>query len=387
MNRRFVLLIVALIMVVLGVISLIPPSVPPPPIEAKVEYARAVQPIQALNPIPAAAVKAVTTTVEGALPVNALDGKIVIEDIQPGEYVTGDKAVSPDWFLDPRNQAKIREKFGLEPQSFLGAFPDWLIGKLRPGHRVNVYVTLGNASPIQDLVAFDVLVIDVATSAGGLVAAAEPGRPTPTPAPGSPPTPASIVTILAEPPTNWQLREYLAKGYRPWVTLSTAQPWTPTPTPTPTNTPTPPGPTATPTPTPTNTPTPPGPTATPVIHLTLQNAPFKWQFDILSPERILAEDIRAAGETYKRDFPGPELTLRVKNVGDPRAVYWIERINTDDRAEVFTDKDPTKRVTLKLGQRINFEPDEEGNIIIRLVGGATEAMVELLDAGDEGEVK
>jgi hypothetical protein len=344
-----------------------------------------------LNAIAVDAVKPVTTSVQGALEFADLDGRITIEDIGPGKYVTSDKAVPASWFLDPRNQAKIREKFGLEAQSFPGSFPDWLIGKLRPGHRVNVYVTRGDGSPIQDQVAADVLVIDVATSTGDLVTGIELGRPTATPAPGSPPTPASIVTILAEPSVNWLLREYIAKGYRPWVTLSTAPGWTPVPPPTPVQ-PTPVTTTVvTPTPVTTTvvTPTPVTPTPTPpVIHLIFQNTPVRWQFDILSPEHISAAKIREAGAAYEWRFPGQELTLTVKNVSDPPAVMWIERTNTDNRAELFImKKGQTEGVVFEPGKRVNFESGEEGDITIRLVGDATEAVVTLLDAGDEREVK
>ncbi|MBL7184229.1 MAG: hypothetical protein ISS50_07245 [Anaerolineae bacterium] len=160
---------------------------------------------------------------------------------------------------------------------------------------------------------------------------------------------------------------------------------TPTPvrTPTPTVTPTPPTVSlkATPTPTPTST------VDEPVIRLILQNTPYRWQLDVefddsVSPvSAVSAEEIRGAGQAYGRDFHTRELELTVKNVYPPGDDVWIVRTNNEDeRAEVLIEGHAKDEEGRDL-----FRPGEDGTIVIRLVEGATEATVKLLDGVAEAE--
>jgi hypothetical protein len=161
---------------------------------------------------------------------------------------------------------------------------------------------------------------------------------------------------------------------------------TPPPTPTPVKTDI----TATATPTlPTNTHTPtPSVTLEPpvVIHLFLQNTPYKWQFDVVfddgvSPVSVVsAEEIQGAGEAYERDFHTRELTLTVTNVYAAQRDVWIVRTNEDERANV----DIQGHAKDEEGRDL-FEWGEDGTVVIRLVDGATEATVKLLDGVEDAE--
>jgi len=89
---------------------------------------------------------------------------------------------------------------------------------------------------------------------------------------------------------------------------------------------------------------------------------------------VSAADIRAAGVVYRRDFYTRELTLTVTNMYPPEEDVWIIRTDEDKRAEVLIyghSKDEEGRDM--------FEWGKEGTVVIRLIGGATEAVVTLLD--------
>jgi len=157
---------------------------------------------------------------------------------------------------------------------------------------------------------------------------------------------------------------------------------TPTPTPTVTGSPTrtPTATTATTTPTPTTTATPTATTPTSVIVVILQNTPYKWQCKVVSPVSISVDEIWGAGEAYRRDFYTRELTLTVTNMYAARRDVWIVRKDEDKRADVDIrghGKDEEGRDVFRWG--------EEGTIVIRLVEGATEATVMLLDGVVEAE--
>jgi hypothetical protein len=148
----------------------------------------------------------------------------------------------------------------------------------------------------------------------------------------------------------------------------------PTPTPTPTFTPTP-------TPTPTLIPTSTEGSSTSVIHLGLENTPYQWQLDVVFDDgvnpvsTVSAAEIQAAGAAYWRDFYTRELTLTVTNVYPAREDVWIIRTDEDDRASVDIQghsKDEEGRDM--------FEWGKEGTVVIRSIGGATEATVTLLDS-------
>ena len=161
----------------------------------------------------------------------------------------------------------------------------------------------------------------------------------------------------------------------------------PTATPTPTTTPIPMA-TPTPTHTPTLTATPTRPTGTvgPVIDLSLENTPYQWQLDVVFDDgvnpvfAVSAAEIRAAGVVYRRDFYTRELTLTVTNMYPPREDVWIIRTDQNKRAEVLIDGHSTDEEG-----RDMFEWGKEGTVVIRLIGGATEATVTLLDSVAEAE--
>ena len=191
------------------------------------------------------------------------------------------------------------------------------------------------------------------------------------------------------------------------VSIHWSEPTTPTPTPTPpTPAPTPASPTPTPmettapTPMETTTPaatplettTPPTATPTPVIHTIFENTyQCNWYADIVDilcddgvcpVSEVSAEDIRRAGE-YRLDFLHTrEVTLTVKNVYPPGEDIWIVRTNVDERAEVLIEGHAEDEEGRQL-----FEPGEEGKVVIRLVEGAAEATVTLLDGVAEAEVQ
>jgi len=117
-----------------------------------------------------------------------------------------------------------------------------------------------------------------------------------------------------------------------------------------------------------------------VIDLSLENTPYEWQLDVVFDDgvnpvfTVSAADIRAAGAAYRRSFHTRELTLTVTNMYPPMEDVWIIRTDEDKRAEVFIyghAKDEEGRDL--------FEWGKEGTVVIRLVGGATEATVTLLD--------
>jgi hypothetical protein len=117
-----------------------------------------------------------------------------------------------------------------------------------------------------------------------------------------------------------------------------------------------------------------------VIHLSLENTPYKWQLDVVFDDgvnpvyAVSAAEIQAAGKVYRRDFHTRKLTLTVTNVYATREDVWIVRTNEDERAQV-----EIKGHAKDEEGRDLFEWGKEGEVVISLVGEAKEATVTLLD--------
>lgn len=166
-------------------------------------------------------------------------GMISTEPIKAGQTIGRGEA-------KPIEEVRFVEDLGLEITSFSGRFDEMVGGQLKPGARVNIYGyhearDQSNTGDVR-LIASDVWVVDVRASSGEAA-----GEPAPTPSTGGGgllggPTftgrgesPASIVTIAAEPEVVWHIIEALgANDYQAWVTLAGKQTFAPTPTPSPT---------------------------------------------------------------------------------------------------------------------------------------------------------
>ncbi|MGD9029159.1 MAG: NBR1-Ig-like domain-containing protein [Anaerolineae bacterium] len=267
----------------------------------------------------------------------------------------------------------------LEVLSFPADFDKMVAGQIRSGHRVNIYgyfPAQATENAGVTLIAHNAWVVDARTTSG-----AEAATPTPEAdadgdgggflaAGGRGGTnPASIVTVAVEPRIAWHIVDVLgAQSYRAWVTLAGPEPVTPTPIPTSTPTPTP---TPTPTLVPTLTPTP-GPTPTPtpitpggVIHGVL----LDWYLETDGPDSLKMIPTME-GEGFTFDYAGRLLILEVRNT--KQTEIWAERRDQDERARVL--------INGKEGQRVWFEPGEEGVIKIELVEGFDEATVVLVDS-------
>lgn len=179
--------------------------------------------------------------------------------------------VAPDTIIGrgeakPVKEVRFVEDLGMEVTSFSGRFDEMVGGQLNPGTQVNIYgyhESLGRDEPGDvTLIASNVWVVDVRASSGeaaGQEPAATPSQGSGGLLGGGPgmvqgqATPASIVTVAAQPQVVWDIIQALgAGGYQAWVTLAGKQAFQPTPVPSPTTQPTyTPLPTYTPFPSPT----------------------------------------------------------------------------------------------------------------------------------------
>lgn len=364
----------AIVLLGIGIYLVIPRREPPAPPREVVVAAESADTYSILS-------TEVMTREAALIPNNAhtdpVEGTVFISrgPIREGQILSYDNAARVG---GPWRPGEMR----LEILSFPADFDKMVAGNINPGHRVNIYAyNAGNealAAPVR-LIASNVWVVDARTARGAEAAEAQEATPEAEEEPAGfletaaqdQVSPASIVTVAAEPDVIWRIVDILgAKQYRAWVTLAgTQQPITPTPSPTPT-----PTPTLTPTPMPTATP---APTETPtgvssgegedgaVIHVVL----LDWYLDIVSPDDL--EMIpTTTGEGFTFDYPGRQLTLEVRN--SKATEVWAERQDQDDRARVV--------IAGKQGERVWFEPGQEGTITIELLENFDEATVVLIDS-------
>jgi hypothetical protein len=317
---------------------------------------------------------------------------------ETGELITK-KAIQAGEALDDSTAVVVGGEWrpgtlDMEVLSFPADFDKMVAGQIRSGHRVNIYGYQPEENALFTplvLVAENVWVVDARTGRGN-----EAERPTPDPqeeedgrgaltlsrSSTEETAPASVITVAAGPNVIWRIIQALGtQDYKAWVTLAGPEH---TPTPTPTNTPLPTAtPTATSTPPPTNTPvvgeaeegeteeelseeggaTP----VTPVIHVVLVN----WLLEVVSPTDLQMNP--TADNGYAFDYEGRELTLEVRN--DEETRLWAKRQDQDPRAKVLIDG--------KDGMQVWLRPGEQGTISIRLVPGADEATVVLVDKDEE----
>lgn len=295
---------------------------------------------------------------------SAAVGKMTIRPIKAGDIINDDVAVACEDF-------RFVCDMSLEITSFPADFDKVVGGQLRRGARVNIYGYRGGqgqtVQPEVRLVATNVWVVDVRTSAGG-----EVGNPTPAAEGGGgggflggPGTiagraaPASILTVAAEPGVVLDIIRVLgAEGFRAWVSLTGPEvKFTPTPTVTPTPaslstkvavvavTPTPiptATPTLTPTPIPTSTPTltpTPSPTPLPVAEVkSLQAGYYKGEgenetffaesaFQPGARAIVLAKVAEAGSD---KDLSGAVVDL---NIAIPSGQVGHARVTTDSNGE------------------------------------------------------
>lgn len=171
-------------------------------------------------------------------------GMMTTEPVEPDTIIGRGEA-------KPVKEVRFVEDLGLEVTSFSGRFDEMVGGQLNPGTHVNIYgyhESLGRDEPGDvTLIASNVWVVDVRASSGE--AAGQEPAPTPSQSGGGllggpgavqgQATPASIVTIAAQPQVVWDIIQALgAGGYQAWVTLAGKQAFQPTAVPSPTPEPT-----------------------------------------------------------------------------------------------------------------------------------------------------
>jgi hypothetical protein len=94
-----------------------------------------------------------------------------------------------------------------------------------------------------------------------------------------------------------------------------------------------------------------------------------WYMEIVGPDDLKMIPT-TTGEGFTFDYAGRQLTLEVKNT--KQTEIWAERRDQDERARVLIEG--------KAGERVWFDPGEEGVIEIELVEGFDEATVVLVDS-------
>lgn len=155
----------------------------------------------------------------GAFPLGAVDGLMTTARLAPGDLITTARAL-------PAGDVRFIEDFRLEVVSFAASLDRLVGGRVRPGHRINIYGTGRDAHnrTFTELVERAALVVHV--SAGGQVvaeAAAVPDLVTGEVHRGGDDRArnATLITVALAPARALHLIDaFAARHLEPWVTLA-----------------------------------------------------------------------------------------------------------------------------------------------------------------------
>lgn len=157
----------------------------------------------------------------GAFPLDAASGLMSTERLAPGDLITTARALPP---ADVRFIQDLR----LEVVSFAAGLDRLVGGRVRPGHRINIYGTGRDreSRTVTELIERAALVVQV-SAAGQAVAdvfvAPDPDSGHTQRAPGVRERGVTMVTVALAPPRVLHLIDALsARKLEPWVTLAAA---------------------------------------------------------------------------------------------------------------------------------------------------------------------
>lgn len=157
----------------------------------------------------------------GAFPLDAASGLMATDRLAPGDLLTTARALPP---AEVRFIVDLR----LEVVSFAAGLDRLVGGRVRPGHRINIYGTGrdDHSRTVTELIERAALVVGV-SAAGQAVAdaflAPDPATGDTRRAPGVRERGATMVTVALAPPRVLHLIDALsARKLEPWVTLAAA---------------------------------------------------------------------------------------------------------------------------------------------------------------------